>query len=119
MRVWGNGAEKKGRAFGPEGFRRRLGQTGKSHHIMGKPQVSERRRHVEIISSGVATVTRSHTYPLQEFMGIILLMARKHLRRRWLGFVIALAAVASAFYMLVAEPPPECPLNLIHLLFRH
>ena len=33
--------------------------------------------------------------------------------------VIALAAVASAFYMLVAEPPPECPLNLIHLLFRH
>lgn len=38
-----------------------------------------------------------------------------------LAFYIALAllSLAVAFFLLVKEPPPDWPINLIHLLFKH
>ncbi len=39
--------------------------------------------------------------------------------RMALYFVIALLVVIIAYVVLVKEPPPDWPINLIHLLFRH
>jgi|GEM_PF-2118004 len=36
-----------------------------------------------------------------------------------LYLIIALVIAAIAWYILVEEPPSDCPTNLIHLLFRH
>ncbi|MHB1014463.1 MAG: hypothetical protein ACYC2W_04175 [Desulfurivibrionaceae bacterium] len=38
-----------------------------------------------------------------------------------LAFYIALAllSLAVAFSLLAKEPPPDWPINLIHLLFKH
>lgn len=36
-----------------------------------------------------------------------------------LYMVIALIVAAIAFYILVQEPPSDCPINLIYLLFKH
>lgn len=33
--------------------------------------------------------------------------------------VLALLAIAVAFYVLAKDPPPGWPINLIHLLTRH
>ena len=39
--------------------------------------------------------------------------------RLTLYLLIALAAAVLAYCILVAEPPPGWPINLIHLLARH
>jgi hypothetical protein len=39
--------------------------------------------------------------------------------RLTLYIVIALTAVVIAYYILVREPLPDWPINLIHLLTRH